>query len=259
MVNKSTSWKAIRDQRRKENFVGRGEPVRLFSENFSAETPEYMVISITGEGGVGKSTLLSRFESIASSNPFNATVIICDDKYLSPVSVMGFIAERLKTKGIAHKEFDERYKKYGELRQELESDPKIPRSTVNVLSRGITDFTIKSLRKTPGVGVFFEYADEKAAGDALAELMQYSITKWGNKDEVKLLREPEHILTPLFLELVKKAYENQRVLLMFDVFEQTCDSLSPWLLNLFKFEFGEYDTGLSFVICGREPLSSWSK
>lgn len=257
---KATSWKVIRDQKRKENFVGRGEPLRLFTENFSAEIPEFMVFSITGEGGVGKSTLLGRIEHIASADPHNATVVICDDKQTSPVLAMGFISEKLREKGVAHKEFDERYKKYGELRRELESDPKVPRSAVNVIARGVTDFTIKSLKKTPGAGVFFEYADEKAAGEALAELMQYSISKWGNKDEVKLLREPELILTPLFLELVKKAYDDQNVLLMFDVFERTCDALSPWLFSLFKFEYGEYDTSLSFVISGREPLDQhWTE
>jgi tetratricopeptide (TPR) repeat protein len=257
---KATSWKVIRDQKRKENFVGRGEPIRLFTENFSTETPEFMVFSITGEGGVGKSTLLGRIEHIASADQHNALVVICDDKQTSPVLAMGFISEKLKEKGISHKEFDDRYKKYGELRRELESDPKVPRSVVNVIARGVTDFTIKSLKKTPGAGVFFEYADEKAAGEALAELMQYSILKWGNKDEVKLLREPELTLTPLFLELVKKASDDQPVLLMFDVFERTCDALSPWLFSLFKFEYGEYDTGLSFVISGREPLDQhWTE
>ena len=257
---KATSWKVIRDQKRKENFVGRGEPIRLFTENFLAEIPEFMVFSVTGEGGVGKSTLLGRIEHIASVEPHNAIVVICDDKQTSPVLAMGFISEKLNEKGISHKEFDERYKKYGELRRELESDPKVPRSAVNVIARGVTDFTIKSLKKTPGAGVFFEYADEKAAGEALAELMQYSISKWGNKDEVKLLREPELILTPLFLELIKKAYNDQNVLLMFDVFERTCDALSPWLFSLFKFEYGEYDTRLSFVISGREPLDQhWTE
>ncbi len=260
MANKPTSWKVIRDQKRRENFVGRGEPLRLFTENFSTEIPEFMVFSITGEGGVGKSTLLGRIEYVVSADPYDALVVICDDKQTSPVLAMGFISEKLREKGFSHKEFDERYKKYGELRRELESDPKVPRSAVNVIARGVTDFTIKSLKKTPGAGVFFEYADEKAAGEALAELMQYSISKWGNKDEVKLLREPELILTPLFLELVKKASHDQRVLLMFDMFERTCDALSPWLFSLFKFEYGEYDTGLSFVISGREPLEQhWTE
>jgi len=116
MAKKARSWKKLSDQKRKENFVGRGETLRLFTENFSAETPEFMVLSVTGEGGVGKSTLLRRIEHLASADPQNATVIICDDKQTSPVMAMGFIAEKFKKDGISHKEFDDRYKKYGELR-----------------------------------------------------------------------------------------------------------------------------------------------
>ena len=84
-MSKQTSWKTVRNQRRKENFVGRGDEIRIFSENFNDETPNYMVFSITGEGGVGKSTLLSRFTAIATTDDANAIVITCDDyhKYLS--------------------------------------------------------------------------------------------------------------------------------------------------------------------------------
>jgi energy-coupling factor transporter ATP-binding protein EcfA2 len=250
----------IRDERRKENFVGRGEPIRIFTENLQSDSPDYMVISITGEGGVGKSTLLARFNSIAISPENNAIAIICDDNQTSPVLVMGHIAKKLAEKGITHKEFDERYKKFGELRQELESDPKVPRGGLNLLAMGITDLTIKSLRKTPGVGVFFEYADEKAAGEALAELMQYSISKWGNKDEVRLLREPEQVLTPLFLELVQKAYNNNKIVIMLDVFERTSDSLSSWLLALFSFEYGEFDNRVMYIISRRESLEQhWTQ
>lgn len=213
------SWKDIRDQRRKENFVGRGDEVRVFTENF-ADIPKFMIFAVTGEGGVGKSTLLDQFTTIATAPENKSTVIICDDKQTSPVAVMGHIASELAKLDTSHKEFDERYKAYSQLRQEIESDPKVPPSAVKVISMGITDFTIKSLRKAPGVGVLFEYADEKAAGDALGELIQYGINKWGNKDEVQLLREPERILTPLFLELIQKAYKKKRLVIMFDVFER---------------------------------------
>jgi ABC-type cobalamin/Fe3+-siderophores transport system ATPase subunit len=110
MAGKTQSWKKIRDERRKENFIGRGEPIRIFTENLQSDSPDYMVISITGEGGVGKSTLLSRFASIATSPEHNAIVVICDDKQSSPILAMGHIAKKLAEKGIAHKEFDEQYK-----------------------------------------------------------------------------------------------------------------------------------------------------
>jgi hypothetical protein len=254
MSGKPQSWKAVRDQRRKENFVGRGEQLRAFEENFAAEIPSYMVFAVTGEGGVGKSTLLAQYAVIASSPNINASVIICDDRHPSPTAAMGHIANELAKRDIRHKEFDERYKKYCELREQIESDPKAPRGMVNLLALGVTDFTIKTLRKVPGAGPFFVDTDPKAAGEALAELMNYGLTRWGNKDEVQLLREPERILTPLFIELLTQACDQQRLILMFDVFERTSDTLSPWLLALFNFEYGEFDTRLTFVISGRDPL-----
>ena len=260
MPTKPQSWKKIRNQRREENFVGRADQLRVFSDNYVDEVPKYMVFAVTGEGGVGKSTLLTQYEALARSPSINANVIICDDRHLSPASAMGYIASELAKSGIVHKGFDERYKKYRDMRQEIEGDAKAPRSWVNMLALGVSDLTIKSLRKAPGVGVLFEYADEKAAGEAFAELVNYGINQWGNKDEVQLLREPEVILTPLFLELLNDACARQPLVLMFDVFERTCETLSPWLLAFFDFEYGEFTTRLTFVVSGRDPLEQhWTE
>ena len=47
---------------------------------------------------------------------------------------------------------------------------------------------------------------------------------------------------------------------MFDVFERTCETLSPWLLALFDFEYGEFTTRLTFVVSGRDPLEQhWTE
>lgn len=201
-----------------------------------------MVFSVTGEGGVGKSTLLKQFANIASKD--KAIVITCDDTHTSPA--FGHIAKELAKAKFIHNAFDERHKEYRKLRQEVEGDPKAP--------RGVTDVTFKSARRVPGATPFLEHVDEKAAGETLAQFVHYAIDRWGNKDEVRLIREPERILTPLFLELVAKVTEKQRLLLMFDVFERTSESLAPWLLALFDFEYGDFSTNLIFVIAGREPL-----
>ena len=143
---------------------------------------------------------------------------------------MGIIAHELGQRNISSKNFDERYKKYREIREEIERDPKAPPGTIDLLARGMSDLVIKSGRNIPGIGVFLERVDEKATGEALAQLINYGITRWGNKDEVLLLCDTERVLTPLFLELLAKVSEQQRLVLMFDVFERTGPSLSPWLL-----------------------------
>jgi len=262
MKRERKSWKEIRDRRRKENFIGRAEQLRVFSENFANDTPEYMVFSVTGEGGVGKSTLLQQYANIANLPQNNAVVVTCDDRHASPASAMGHIAAEMAKLEISHKDFDERYRKYRELREEIESDPKAPRGAIDLLARGAADFTIKSARKLPGASPFLEGVDEKAAGETLAQGINYLVTRWSNKnrDEVVLLRETDKALTPLFLKLLAEATGKKRVVLLFDVFERVSQSLAPWLLSLFNFDYGEFDTGLSFVIAGRDPLEQhWTE
>jgi tetratricopeptide (TPR) repeat protein len=260
MTNNPNSWRALRDRRREKMFVGRADQLRTFEENLTADEPNYMVLAVTGEGGVGKSTLLNEFERIARESNVAVIVARCDDRQPSPVAVMGHVAEQLGKLGITHKEFDDRYKKYRELRQELESDQKVPRGVVKLLALGVSDFALRNLRNTPGVGVFFEDVDVKAAGDALTEIVNYGITRWGNKDEVQLLREPERELTPLFVALLGKACEKHHVVTMLDVFERTGGMLAAWLLALYNLEYGDLNTHATFVISGRDALEQhWTE
>jgi tetratricopeptide (TPR) repeat protein len=260
MQAKRKNWKDVIDSRRRENFVGRAEYLSLFSDNFIIEVPTYLLFTVIGEGGVGKSTLLNQYENIVSGQKIQGIPIICDENQLSPVTVMGHVAEKLARFDIKHKEFNERYKAYRTHREEIESDPKAPRGAINLVVRGMTEFAIKAARKTPGVGVFAEYVDEKEASEALSQGVGYLIDRFSNRDEVRLLREPENILTPLFIELLNLACEKHRIVLMFDVFERTSETLEPWLIECLNFKYGECDTNLTFVISGRDPIDQhWTE
>jgi len=59
-------------------------------------------------------------------------------------------------------------------------------------------------------------------------LINYGITRWGNKDEVMLLRETDRVLSPLFLGLLARAVERRRVLLIFDAIE--LDEKDDWAI-----------------------------
>jgi tetratricopeptide (TPR) repeat protein len=260
MTTKRPSWKEIIDKRRKDNFVGRGDYLHSFSENLSTDLPLFLLFFVTGEGGVGKSTLLRQFEAVATGPRIEGIVITCDDEQPSPVATMGRISELLANFDIRSKEFDERYKTFRTRKDEIESDPKAPRGALNLVVRGMTDFAIKSARRAPGVGVFAEYVDEKDAGEALAQGVNYIIDRIGNKDEVELLREPERILSPLFIELLRKACETHPIVLMFDVFERTHEALEPWLMKLLNFEYGDLESQITFVISGRDTLDQrWTE
>ena len=92
-----------------------------------------------------------------------------------------------------------------------------------------------------------------AAGETLAQLIIYSITRWAAKTKYYYCVNPS-AYEPLFLELLTKATEYQKLVLMFDVFERTGPSLSPRWLAFLNFEYREFDTNLTFVINGRDPL-----
>src|SRR5262249_50623932 len=183
-----------------------------------------------------------------------AIVVTSDDRHLSPAQAMGHIAAEFAKLDITHKEFDDRYKKYRELRDEVESDPKAPRGFIDVMARVGADFAIKSGRQIPGLGALLGDADTKAAGEATSQALNYLFTRWSNKDELLLLRETDRVLSPLFLGLLSKAAEKRRVLLMFDVFERTGAALWPWLLTLFNNKYDDLDENLRFVIAGRDRL-----
>jgi len=260
MQAKRKSWKEIIDNRRRENFVGRAEYLTLFSENFNLDVPTYLLFSVIGEGGVGKSTLLKQYENFVGGQTIRGIPIVCDENQLSPVAVMGHVAEKLARLDIKHKEFNALYKAYRTHREEIESDPKAPRGAVNLVARGMTEFAIKAAKKTPGVGVLAEYVNEKEASEALSQGVSYLIDRFTNRDEVRLLREPESVLTPLFVELLNVACEKHRIVLMFDVFERTCETLEAWLIEFLNFKYGECDTYLTFVISGRDPIDQhWTE
>ena len=127
MPLKRLSWKEVIKERQKESFVGRSDYLKQFSDNFDSEIPTYLLFFVTGEGGVGKSTLLRQFENVAQKANINAIVITSDDEQSSPVTAMGHIAEKLANLNVRSKEFDDRYKTYRARKDEIESDPNAPR------------------------------------------------------------------------------------------------------------------------------------
>ena len=89
MSAKPTSWGPVRSKRRRESFVGRAQQLAVFESNFGGDVPQFMVFSVTGEGGVGKSELLKQYATLAAQPAIKAEVILCDERQPSPVAAMG--------------------------------------------------------------------------------------------------------------------------------------------------------------------------
>ena len=63
-------WGEIINQVETERFVGRVQELDIFRQQANHLPPRYLIFYITGQGGVGKTTLLNRYRKIAEDLSF---------------------------------------------------------------------------------------------------------------------------------------------------------------------------------------------
>jgi hypothetical protein len=82
--------------RRRARFVGRGAERRLFDAALEADEPPFAVLNVYGPGGIGKTSLLDRFEE--SGQRTQALVIRLDGRDLAPTpdAVLDAISARVR-------------------------------------------------------------------------------------------------------------------------------------------------------------------
>jgi tetratricopeptide (TPR) repeat protein len=237
-----------------ENFVGRVDKLAAFKDNFAGDRPKWMVLSITGEGGVGKSTLLQQYIRMAKTNEIEANLVLCDERQMTPVDVMGFVAEELTKLKIINREFKDLFEKYCQLRLQAEKDPNFSKGLLDIGAHVAADIALDGVSRIPGFGSAGSDNIKKAAGDAFAGMAQHALSKLSNNEDDQLLRYPAKKLTPLFVELINQAARENRLVIMLDVFEHTGKLLTPWLIDLFRRQFGDISARIAFVISGRDQL-----
>jgi tetratricopeptide (TPR) repeat protein len=249
-------------QRRKKLFVGRNAERDAFERNFRSDQPEYLIFSIHGQAGIGKSFLVDRFRTIAKDN--NALTAISNEaeftaiKEQSIINTMARLEKQLSDVGNPLDSFAKRYKRYRECIQQVESDPNAPDEIFDLLGRTAARLAIGGAKMTPvgqaagevlkgfGLesGAFVEQAGAWAG---------YLAKKFkNNPEDVSLVKEPVKTLTPLFVADLNNLAEDQRVVLCLDTWEQTGTHLDDWLRSLLDREGLSSEVWL--VIAGRNPL-----
>jgi len=73
-----TDWGTIIAKAEAERFVGREHELDLFEREIERPSPRYCIFYITGQGGVGKTTLLKRYQEIAKNMGF--LVVECNER-----------------------------------------------------------------------------------------------------------------------------------------------------------------------------------
>jgi hypothetical protein len=156
------SLQDILRRRQQEEFVGREEQLAFFRHNLlyaPDDDRRRFIISIFGQGGVGKTWLLRRFRKIVEEA---GAVTACTDEVEDDVpSVMGCIAEQFAARDHPLKIFAERYKVYRQRREEIEADPEAPRGFPAFLGRTLAKGGLRLARRVPVGGVVADLVDEE--------------------------------------------------------------------------------------------------
>jgi tetratricopeptide (TPR) repeat protein len=239
-------------------FVGRAPEIYFIQEHIlEPEVPDHNIVSFYGQGGVGKSTLLSHLESmIRNTASYKDSCLIAhvNERQLTPIDVMETLAEQLGLKGDFEKalgHYKEALRKiYDEQEQALET---FGRKATMALTGSVAG-------SVPVVGKLLSQGVEQ-----VSELIWDEVMYRQHLKDARHLENPLQDLTRAFLTEVNKLAEQhgggnqnysrqtQRILLCFDTFEYLASEIAPWLLDFVLEE--EINENVVFVVAGREALS----
>lgn len=261
MSKNKPSWQSIIKKRQQQEFVGRAEQLTRFRQNLALpydDEQRLFLYNIWGQGGVGKTTLLHRFQQIAQSA--NCVTALTNETETDVPAVMARIAQQLQEQGQDCANFTKRYQVYRQKREELESAPDAPQGLAAFATRTLVKTGVHFARRAPVGGVIFDLVDEDVVATQASEWAEYVRRRLTNKDEVRLVLEPEATLTPLFLQDLQDIADEKTLLLLFDTYERTCSFLDNWLRDVLDGRFGDLSPNFVIVISGRESLdpNAWS-
>src|SRR5260221_7549143 len=128
-------WDEVFEEAEAEYFVGRQQELESFRQHIGLKKPRYLIFYITGQGGVGKTTLLNRYREMAEGYGF--LLAVCDEKQRNVSGVLGRFAQQLTDQGFSLRHFNENYKTYRQKLHEIENDPDAPQGLAATLARTV--------------------------------------------------------------------------------------------------------------------------
>ena len=147
-VKKNTSKGSLPLDDSRKIFVGRANELSFFTEHIlQPDDPTYNIISIYGDGGVGKSTLVNRYIEVVNSPAFQeyCMAAIVDERQATPASMM----EKFTAQLHMHHEFSRAITRYKEALHKLQDEQETMQDAV--LQRA-PDFAGAAVEGVPIIG-----------------------------------------------------------------------------------------------------------
>ena len=236
-------------------FIGRTNELLFFVQNIlKPEVPTQNILSISGQGGVGKSTLLARFIEEARSADFQDYCLtsIVDERQATAISMMEHFAHQLHLTGT----FGKALKRYKETVHTLQTE----RETLpHRLLQKTPDFAGAAVEGVPIAGPILREGVKATTAHLLSE--HRHVLASGDAEQ---LEDPLPDLTQAFIKelnqlsdtrVTLRAHQGKRqrrVILFFDTFEQLAVNAVPWLLNYFL--PATISSNVVLVFAGRDAI-----
>jgi len=237
-------------------FIGREGELLFFRQNIlKPEDPTHNIISISGQGGVGKSTLLARYIDETHAPEFKdyCLIALVDERQTTPASIMEKFADQLHLTG----DFEKALKQYKEVLRKLQSEREATREAL--LRKTTADIAGSVVKDVPIVGGILKEGVEAATSFLFEELHYRQLLK-----DAERLEDPVGDLSSAFVAELNRLTEiqvtisstrakhRQRVILFFDTFEQLAAEATPWLLDYFL--EANINNNVVLVVAGRDPI-----
>lgn len=237
-------------------FIGRTHELHFFREEIlKPEDPAYNIVSISGQGGVGKSTLLLRFIDDTRATDFKDYCLsaLVNERQSTPASIMEKIADQLHMEG----DFEKALRQYKEVLHKLQSQHEAAREAF--VQKATTDVIGAVVEDVPFVGGLLKEGTQIATSYLFEELHYRQLLK-----DTERMEDPIGDLTRAFIKELNRLAEipvtvsssrvkqPRRVILFFDTFEQLAVMCAPWLLDYFLET--EVSNNVILVIAGRDAL-----
>jgi tetratricopeptide (TPR) repeat protein len=236
-------------------FVGRANELHFFREHIlKPEDPAYNIISVYGDGGVGKSTLIARIIDEAGSPEYREYCLTArvDERQATAASMIEKFASQLHMRN----NFKRALARYKDAMYRLQAEQETMQDAV--LQRA-PDFAGAAVEGVPFVGPLLREGVKMTTEHVL-----HSYGMGQGRRAPERLDDPIGELTAAFVAELNRLADTQvtlagqwarrryRILLFFDTFEQLAVEAAPWLLD--HFLVSDISNSVVLITAGRIPI-----